>query len=90
MMNPHSPGRMYPLFITSGKQKHLCSVNKSSEPRQFGEYTSARGEASVLYISLSGGLKQAEPASIYWNDETRGRGAWMTQGLRECEDPERN
>lgn len=82
MTNPHSPGMMYPFFITSGKQKHFGSFNKSSEPRQFGEYTSVRGEASVFYVSLSGELKKARPAYVYWNDEGRGRGAWITQGLR--------
>lgn len=63
MTNPHSPRMMYPLFITSEKQKHFCSFNKSFEARQFWEYTSARGEASVFYISLSGGLKKPKPAA---------------------------
>lgn len=37
MTNPHSDGMMHPLFITSGKQKHFCSFNKSSKARQFGK-----------------------------------------------------
>lgn len=70
MTNPHSNGMMHPVFITSGKQKHFCSFNKSFEARQFGriylgEYTSLRREASILYISVSGRLEKSEPAALW-------------------------